>query len=77
MFDALVSFMKSSCDALVCVATCVIEVIVAELGVPGVKAALGAVGLKGGPLRSPLMALGPTERAEVAGMIQAAALVSS
>jgi 4-hydroxy-2-oxoglutarate aldolase len=48
--------------------------IVAELGVPGVKAALDEVGLKGGPLRSPLAALGPAERAEVAGMIQAAQL---
>ena len=51
--------------------------IVAELGVPGVKAALDEVGLKGGPLRMPLVALGPTERAEVAGMIKAAQLVSS
>jgi 4-hydroxy-2-oxoglutarate aldolase len=48
--------------------------IVAELGVPGVKAALDEVGLKGGPMRSPLIALGPAERAEVAGLIKAAAL---
>jgi 4-hydroxy-2-oxoglutarate aldolase len=51
--------------------------IVAELGVPGVKAALDQVGLKGGPLRLPLQALGATERAEVAGLIRAADLVSS
>ena len=51
--------------------------IVAELGVAGVKAALDEVGLKGGPLRSPLVALGPTERVEVAGLIKAAQLVSS
>jgi 4-hydroxy-2-oxoglutarate aldolase len=48
--------------------------IVAELGVPGVKAALDQVGLKGGPLRPPLAALGATERAEVAGLIRAAQL---
>jgi 4-hydroxy-2-oxoglutarate aldolase len=48
--------------------------IVAELGVPGVKAALDEIGLKGGPLRSPLVALGPAERGEVAGLIQAAQL---
>jgi 4-hydroxy-2-oxoglutarate aldolase len=48
--------------------------IVAELGVPGVKAALDQVGLKGGPLRSPLQALATNERAEVAGLIKAAQL---
>jgi 4-hydroxy-2-oxoglutarate aldolase len=48
--------------------------IVAEMGVAGVKAALDQVGLTGGPLRSPLAALGPTERAEVAGLIKAAQL---
>jgi 4-hydroxy-2-oxoglutarate aldolase len=48
--------------------------IVAELAVAGVKAALDEVGLKGGALRLPLTALGPTERAEVAGLIRAAQL---
>jgi 4-hydroxy-2-oxoglutarate aldolase len=48
--------------------------IVAELGVPGVKAALDEIGLRGGALRSPLVSLGPTERSEVAGMIKAAQL---
>jgi 4-hydroxy-2-oxoglutarate aldolase len=48
--------------------------IVSELGVAGVKAALDAVGLRGGPLRSPLQALGPTERAEIAGLIRSAEL---
>ena len=48
--------------------------IVAELGVPGVKAALDQVGLRGGSLRSPLQALGATERGEVAGLIKAAEL---
>ena len=48
--------------------------IVAELGVPGVKAALDTIGLKGGALRSPLQALSATERAEVVGLIKAAQL---
>ena len=48
--------------------------IVAELGVAGVKAAMDAVGLKGGALRPPLQSLAPTERAEVAGLIKAAEL---
>ena len=51
--------------------------IVAELGVPGVKAALDAVGLKGGPLRSPLLALAATERAEVAALLKAAELATA
>jgi 4-hydroxy-2-oxoglutarate aldolase len=51
--------------------------IVAEMAVAGVKAALDAIGLKGGALRPPLQALSAAERAEVAGMIQAAQLVSS
>ena len=48
--------------------------IVAELGVPGVKAALDEIGLKGGPLRSPLVPISAAERAEVAGLIKAAEL---
>jgi len=36
--------------------------IVAGLGVPGVKAALDAVGLVGGPVRAPLLALGAPQR---------------
>jgi 4-hydroxy-2-oxoglutarate aldolase len=48
--------------------------IVSELGVGGVKAALDVIGLRGGPLRSPLQALGAAERAENAGLIRAAEL---
>jgi 4-hydroxy-2-oxoglutarate aldolase len=48
--------------------------IVAELGVPGVKAALDEIGLKGGPLRSPLVPISAADRAEVAGLIKAAEL---
>ena len=51
--------------------------IVADMGVAGVKAALDAIGLKGGALRPPLAALGANEQAEVAGMIAAAEPVSS
>jgi 4-hydroxy-2-oxoglutarate aldolase len=39
--------------------------VVAQFGVPGVKAALDFLGLAGGPPRSPLRALGATERAMV------------
>jgi dihydrodipicolinate synthase/N-acetylneuraminate lyase len=39
--------------------------IVAGLGVPGVKAALDAVGLVGGPVRQPLLALGASQRQAV------------
>lgn len=48
--------------------------IVAELAVAGVKAALDSIGLKGGPLRSPLQALGATERAEIASLLRTADL---
>ena len=48
--------------------------VVSELAVAGVKAALDVIGLKGGPLRSPLQPLNAVERAEVAGLIKAAEL---
>jgi 4-hydroxy-2-oxoglutarate aldolase len=48
--------------------------IVAELGVAGVKSALDAIGLRGGALRAPLMALDPSQRGEVAALIKAAEL---
>ena len=51
--------------------------IVAELGVPGVKAALDAIGLTGGPLRSPLQVLGSVERREIAGLLSTAELVAA
>ena len=44
-------------------------VIVAELGVPGVKAALDAVGLAGGPVRSPLLDLDAAARSRVSGLL--------
>jgi 4-hydroxy-2-oxoglutarate aldolase len=43
--------------------------IVGELGVPGVKAAMDAVGLKGGPVRGPLLDLDAAARARVASLV--------
>ncbi len=48
--------------------------IVAGLGVPGVKAALDAVGLVGGPVRQPLLALGASQR-QVVEQLMAPAMV--
>lgn len=46
--------------------------IVGELGVPGVKAALDQIGLRGGSVRSPLLPLGAAEVAEVAQLLRSA-----
>ena len=43
--------------------------VVGELGVPGVKAAMDAVGLAGGPVRSPLVDLDAASRARVAALV--------
>jgi 4-hydroxy-2-oxoglutarate aldolase len=43
--------------------------IVAELGVPGVKAAMDAVGLHGGPVRGPLLDLDAAGRARVSALV--------
>ncbi|HSJ64718.1 MAG TPA: dihydrodipicolinate synthase family protein [Gemmatimonadaceae bacterium] len=48
--------------------------IVAELGVAGVKAALDAVGIPGGPVRPPLVSLPPEQRARVRELLRAAEL---
>jgi 4-hydroxy-2-oxoglutarate aldolase len=54
------------------------RVIVGELGVPGVKAAMDAVGLTGGPVRAPLLPLRAaaaervTEQLRIAGLARAA-----
>lgn len=48
--------------------------IVGEMGVPGVKAALDQIGLRGGPVRSPLLPLGAAEVAEVGQLLRAAEL---
>jgi 4-hydroxy-2-oxoglutarate aldolase len=51
--------------------------IVAELGVPGVKAALDRVGLVGGPVRLPLMPLDEAQRAVVHQTLEAAELATA
>ena len=48
--------------------------IVGEMGVPGVKAALDRVGLRGGPVRPPLVSLGSTEIADVRELLRVAEL---
>ncbi len=48
--------------------------IVAGLGVAGVKAALDAVGLRGGPVRQPLRALGAESRRVVEALMSTAAV---
>jgi dihydrodipicolinate synthase/N-acetylneuraminate lyase len=48
--------------------------IVGELGVPGVKAAMDAVGLAGGPVRPPLVPLDERQRRRVAELLASAGL---
>jgi dihydrodipicolinate synthase/N-acetylneuraminate lyase len=50
------------------------KTLVGELGVPGVKAAMDAVGLEGGRVRSPLRDLGPEARERVGSLVRAAGL---
>lgn len=51
--------------------------IVGELGVPGVKAAMDAVGLRGGPVRSPLLPLSLEQRALVNDLLRTAELATA
>ncbi len=44
--------------------------IVGELGIAGIKTALELIGLRGGPLRSPLQPMTPAQRAEIAGLMK-------
>ena len=46
--------------------------IVQRSGVPGVKAAMDAAGLAGGPVRAPLADLDEAERARVASLVNGA-----
>lgn len=50
--------------------------IVAQRGVPGIKAAMDLVGLTGGPVRSPLADLDSRERERLAGLLQQAHLTA-
>jgi 4-hydroxy-2-oxoglutarate aldolase len=56
---------KTSAEAAQARLTPLHKKIVGELGVAGVKAAMDRVGLRGGPVRSPLMALDAAQSAEV------------
>lgn len=51
--------------------------IVSGLGVPGVKAAMDAAGLAGGPVRPPLSDLGPKERGRVRTLLETAGVVAT
>jgi 4-hydroxy-2-oxoglutarate aldolase len=51
--------------------------IVGEMGVAGVKAAMDAVGLRGGVLRSPLLSLTAEQRATVGEMLKSAELAAA
>lgn len=51
--------------------------IVGAMGVAGVKAALDAVGLQGGPVRLPLLDLGADARRRVAALLDAAGVVGA
>jgi 4-hydroxy-2-oxoglutarate aldolase len=51
--------------------------IVGELGVPGVKAAMDAVGLTGGSVRSPLLPVSPTVRASIDELLRSAELATA
>ena len=50
--------------------------IVGDFGVPGVKAAMDAVGLYGGPVRSPLMPLASAQQSEVRELLRTAELAT-
>jgi 4-hydroxy-2-oxoglutarate aldolase len=51
--------------------------IVGELGVPGVKAAMDAVGLHGGPVRGPLLDLDAAGRARVSALVSGLTAVAA
>jgi len=51
--------------------------IIGELGVPGVKAAMDGVGLRGGPVRSPLLPVSPTQRASIDELLRSAELAAA
>jgi 4-hydroxy-2-oxoglutarate aldolase len=51
--------------------------VVVDLGVPGMKAALDALGMHGGPLRSPLKAVRPKDLPKVKDALAAAGLIRS
>jgi len=52
------------------------KLIVGELGVPGVKAAMDAVGRPGGPVRPPLATLGASERDRIGAALRSAGVLA-
>jgi 4-hydroxy-2-oxoglutarate aldolase len=53
------------------------QTIVGELGVPGIKAAMDAVGLSGGAPRSPIPSLGEQDRKRVTALLREASLTDT
>ena len=51
--------------------------IVGELGVPGVKAAMDGVGLRGGPVRSPLQSVSAEQRGALLELLRSAELATA
>ncbi len=74
VWDAVGRKDAATADALQERLTPLAKVIVGELGVPGVKAALDSVGLRGGAPRSPLLALGRPELERVRALLRDAEL---
>ena len=53
------------------------KLIVGELGVPGVKAAMDAIGRPGGPVRPPLATLGASERERIVAALRSAGVLAA
>jgi len=74
VWDAAARRDGAACDALQSRLTPLAKVIVGDLGVAGVKAAMDCVGLRGGAPRSPLLPLPRTETDRVRQMLRDAEL---
>ena len=74
VFEAHARKDATTADALQARLTPLAKVIVGELGIAGVKAALDAVGLGGGPPRAPLLPLGRGDLDRVRQLLRAAEL---
>jgi 4-hydroxy-2-oxoglutarate aldolase len=75
VYDAEVRGDDSAATSAQALLTDVSERVAGALGPAGIKAALDAVGLYGGPVRGPLVSLGPTEMAAVVAALRAAGLL--
>jgi len=74
VFDAVARKDVGSADALQSRLTPLAKEIVGEMGIAGVKAALDAVGLRGGPTRAPLLPLPPGQVERVRQLLRDAEL---